>query len=61
VLATPKKDITQALGRVFRKKHDIKVVIVDIVDEILYGMGKRRLATIQKETNHQCTIRNERE
>ncbi len=34
VLCTPKSDIIQVSGRIFRKKHDISPIIVDIVDKV---------------------------
>lgn len=34
LFATPRSSITQAIGRIYRKKHDISPIIVDIVDSI---------------------------
>ena len=45
VFATPRSSITQAIGRIFRKRHDdITPIIVDIVDDfsIFRGQGYRR-------------------
>jgi superfamily II DNA or RNA helicase len=32
ILATPKSDITQSIGRIFRKKHNIQPIIIDYCD-----------------------------
>lgn len=43
VLATPKSDIVQCLGRIFRQKHDQPAMILDFVDDLFLNQyGTRR-------------------
>jgi superfamily II DNA or RNA helicase len=51
VLATPKSDIIQSVGRICRVKHDnIQPIIIDIVDtfSIFDGQSKKRLTVYKK-------------
>lgn len=50
ILATPKKCITQALGRIFRKRHDVCPLVVDIADTLFRGQMKSRMAIYRHET-----------
>ena len=43
VLASPKKDITQAIGRIYRKKHTVSPMIIDILDSGLENMYYARM------------------
>lgn len=52
VFASPKKDITQALGRIFRKIHkDIHPLIIDICDTALKGQEYSRMKIYKQELN----------
>ena len=51
IMASPKKDVRQSIGRIFRKVHSINPIIIDISDSILAGMARKRLDTIKTETN----------
>ena len=52
IFASPKKDVVQALGRIFRRVHDqIHPMIVDISDAGLRGQERTRIATYNKELN----------
>lgn len=42
VLASPKADVTQVIGRIFRKTHVIPPLIIDIVDAGFYGLSFKR-------------------
>jgi superfamily II DNA or RNA helicase len=55
IFATPRSNITQAIGRIFRKKHLITPVIVDIVDTFSIFQGqyyKRR--NVYKKSIENC-------
>jgi superfamily II DNA or RNA helicase len=54
--ATPKKDIRQCLGRIFRKDHSVNPLVVDVVDSVLAGMSYGRKRTASKETNGHVTF-----
>jgi superfamily II DNA or RNA helicase len=57
LFASPKRDITQALGRIFRKTHtDIHPLVIDIADSMLKGQLKNRLATYAKELNNNIIV-----
>lgn len=52
LFATPKRDVVQALGRIFRKTHtDINPMIIDICDSMLKGQQAARLKTYKSELN----------
>lgn len=51
LLATPKRNVTQAIGRIFRKAHEIPPMIIDIADCQLNGQLRHRLATYQEQIN----------
>jgi superfamily II DNA or RNA helicase len=34
VFATPRSNVSQAIGRIYRKKHDIQPMIIDVVDSV---------------------------
>jgi superfamily II DNA or RNA helicase len=57
VLSTPRSDITQAIGRIYRRIHEIDPMIIDIVDShsvFPYQYKKRNLIykkSISKEEN----------
>lgn len=50
VFATPKKRITQALGRIFRRAHEISPIVVDIGDSVLRGQQRHRMKIYREET-----------
>lgn len=57
VLASPKKDIVQALGRIFRKIHsDIHPIIIDVSDYCLRGQEFQRIKTYRNELNGNIDI-----
>jgi superfamily II DNA or RNA helicase len=61
VMATPKTDVTQSIGRILRTKH-IQPLVIDIVDnhELFQNQWKKRLTYYMKE-NYQvyhCTSKN---
>lgn len=57
LFATPKRDVVQALGRIFRKTHtDINPMIIDISDSILRGQQAARLKTYNVELNGNIKI-----
>ena len=50
VLASPKKNVVQTVGRIYRKVHvDVEPVIVDVVDSILEYQAKTRMKTYKTE------------
>jgi superfamily II DNA or RNA helicase len=54
ILASPKSKITQAVGRIIRKKHvDVSPLVVDLVDKfsIFSGQGNKRM-TFYKKTGY---------
>lgn len=52
ILASPKKDIVQSLGRIFRKVHtEINPMIIDISDSILRNQEYGRMNIYKKELN----------
>lgn len=56
VLASPKREITQAVGRIYRKAHEYNPIIIDIADSILSGQAKARKEIIEHETNGHLKI-----
>jgi len=50
VMATPKTDVTQSIGRILRTKH-IQPLVIDIVDnhELFQNQWKKRLTYYMKE------------
>jgi len=57
VFATPKRDVVQALGRIFRKVHtEVAPMIIDISDKMLKGQQAARLSTYKKELNGNIRI-----
>ncbi|KAJ3347860.1 hypothetical protein GGF32_006505 [Allomyces javanicus] len=50
VLATPKRTVTQAVGRIYRREHRIPPLIVDIADGQLKSQLQSRLDTYSQET-----------
>ena len=57
LFATPKRDVVQALGRIFRKTHtDINPLIIDICDSILKGQQAARLKTYNIELNSNIKV-----
>lgn len=42
VFATPKRDIVQSLGRIFRKQHSTPAIIIDFVDDSFLGQYAER-------------------
>ena len=62
LFASPKRDVVQALGRIFRKIHkDVNPLIIDIADSILRGQLKGRLTIYEKELNGNIKIRHHHE
>ena len=49
VFASPKKDVVQALGRIFRQVHSIQPMVIDVSDSVAPGQARQRLATYKKE------------
>jgi superfamily II DNA or RNA helicase len=60
ILSTPKSEITQSIGRIFRKKHDIPQIIIDYCDNysIFKVQGYKR-KRIYKNILTECKIINE--
>lgn len=50
VFATPKRSITQALGRIFRKRHTVPPIVIDIADSLLPGQMRERIKIYRQET-----------
>lgn len=50
VIASPKSDIIQTVGRILRQKHDINPLIIDIVDQfsVFNNQGKKRFEFYRK-------------
>ena len=40
LFATPRSSITQAIGRIYRKVHEIRPIIIDIFDEFSIFKGQ---------------------
>lgn len=58
VFASPKKDVVQAFGRIFRKIHtDCAPMVIDISDVSLKGQEKARLATYKQELDENLELR----
>lgn len=56
LFATPKRDVVQALGRIFRKVHtEINPMIIDISDSVLRGQQAARLKIYKTELNGNIT------
>ena len=56
ILATPKTDITQAVGRILRKQ-DVDALVIDIVDQ--HGVFQRQWAKrrrIYKKSNYKINL-----
>jgi len=52
LFASPKRDVTQALGRIFRQVHkDVNPMIIDISDSALRGQQQARMKIYKKELN----------
>ena len=52
ILATPKADIIQSMGRIFRKVHtEVNPMIIDFVDSQLFSKSRKRLAAYKSELN----------
>lgn len=49
VFASPKKDVIQALGRIFRKVHAVSPLVVDLCDSMLPGQSRARMSTYRSE------------
>ncbi|KAJ3071962.1 hypothetical protein HK102_006339 [Quaeritorhiza haematococci] len=49
IMTTPKRDIVQVMGRIYRKRHSVKPIIVDIVDDILNYQSFHRMRQYQAE------------
>lgn len=59
VFATPRSSITQAVGRIYRKKHYVTPIIVDIFDDFSIFTGQHyRRRTIYKKSIENCRIIN---
>lgn len=59
LFASPKRDVVQALGRIFRKVHtEINPMIIDIVDSVLKGQSKARMKIYRNELNNNIRITN---
>ena len=57
VFATPKKDITQSVGRILRKVHsDVHAMVIDISDVTLRGQERLRVSTYYKEVGAKNVI-----
>lgn len=41
IFATPRSTITQSIGRIYRKRHEITPIIVDIIDEFSIFIGQQ--------------------
>lgn len=58
IFATPRSSITQAIGRIFRKEHFIKPIIVDIVDKFSIFTGQHyRRKKIYKDSIDNCVFK----
>ena len=53
ILASPKSNIEQSVGRIMRKKHDFVLKIIDIVDNfsVFINQSKKRLTLYKREMN----------
>ena len=57
VLASPKKNIVQTLGRIYRKIHvDINPLIIDVVDSILQNQANQRMKIYKNELHDNFTV-----
>jgi hypothetical protein len=59
MFATSRSNVTQAIGRIYRKKHEITPIIVDIYDDFSYFKNqyyKRR--KVYKELITKCIFKN---
>jgi superfamily II DNA or RNA helicase len=57
VFATPRSSITQAIGRIYRKTHNITPLIVDIFDNFSIFIGQHyRRKKIYKDAIHDCVF-----
>jgi len=57
VLASPKKDIVQALGRILRRPHlETEPMVLDVVDTTFMGQAKARLRTFKSELKGNMTV-----
>ena len=55
--ASPKRDVVQALGRIYRKIHDnVQPMVIDISDDKLRGQERSRLATYKTELNGNLNV-----
>jgi superfamily II DNA or RNA helicase len=49
LFAAPKREITQALGRIYRQVHSINPLVIDISDPVFLGQEKGRISIYKKE------------
>ena len=56
IFCTPKRNVTQALGRIFRKRHEICPLVIDVADTIFAGQMWSRLKTYRLETKGHLVI-----
>jgi superfamily II DNA or RNA helicase len=54
--ASPKRDVIQSMGRIFRAIHDINPMIIDISDTALLGQERSRLRIYKSELNDNVQI-----
>lgn len=60
IFATPRSSITQAIGRIFRKNHNIDPVIIDIVDNFsIFKHQAKKRKKIYQENIKNCLFENE--
>ena len=57
LFATPRSSIVQAIGRIYRKKHDIKPIIIDVVDDFsVFKAQHYKRKRIYKKSIQNCCI-----
>lgn len=57
LFATPRSSIIQAIGRIYRKKHDITPVIIDVVDDFsIFRIQQYKRKNIYKKHIEDCII-----
>ena len=58
LFASPKKDVRQSLGRIFRKDHptETPALVLDVVDNVLQGQSRARLAIYRSELDKNIKV-----
>ncbi|KAI8827339.1 hypothetical protein BJ741DRAFT_714429 [Chytriomyces cf. hyalinus JEL632] len=54
--ASPKKDVVQSLGRIYRKIHSVRPLVLDILDTPLCGQERTRIEIYKTELYGNVTI-----